>query len=246
MTNCRLKKGRAPVARVKSVWIGNADKNQLGDLLEELQKILPGTKFQHEKFAAGAAQAFQFYEKFALPHQREMEVRARKFERLQKAASEYREAIEGLDGGSWGELSERYFLDTRKFEPSDDNLVVDRQLQKARADIGELKNSGDIAGRAASAAGALLTQKICAVSESRTDPAVRTLVKDIAVAYDRVFGERPSPAKQGIFVRTLRAILQTANVTMPEEKALTTILRDADLIGTPPKRGRKARKENTA
>ena len=106
----------------------------------------------------------------------------------------------------------------------------------------ELKKSGDIAGRAANAAAILLAEKPPKLSASRADPAMRTLIKDIAVAYDRVFGERPSAAGAGIFSRALREILNAAQILMPEEKALSTLLAEADLIGKAPKRGRKPRK----
>jgi len=232
-----------PVARIKSIQVGCVfDETQTKSLLDALAKFLPGTLAQHNQFLLGAVQALGFYRRFSIPHQNEMDIRTRQFELLEKAAIEYKKAIAALNRGCWADLHNRYLLDDRKLNPSQDGDAIEKQIEKARAEMVELKKSGDIAGRAANAAAILLAEKPPKLSASRADPAMRTLIKDIAVAYVRVFGERPSAAGAGIFSRALREILNAAQILMPEEKALSTLLAEADLIGKAPKRGRKPRK----
>jgi hypothetical protein len=196
----------------------------------QLKDVLPGTADQRRRFLEAAEECIDYYRKLYVPADQEHRGLGARFTRLAAAAREFAAAMAAL-GPEADLITQAQFLTLGAGDPAD----LERRTAEAV----------DWAEVTARAADRLLDRPITPI-ESKTSPAQAKLIMDLAEAYDRIFGERPSPARLGSFMQAIGEILKACGAPILGESAVKTVLKRAQLSAPPPKRGRKRREDVAA
>jgi hypothetical protein len=236
-------------ARSDSAWIcGALSATRLNDLASAL-KFLPGDRNRRLDFLAKVNEEIDVYLKLAKPHVERAKMGPDRLATFSKATVAFHKAFIALHRDDLRAIQvELLMMRRRRTSDREDVHVSERQLEDVRSTMKAIEAAGEVALSIATAAGALTKAKKPAVgrrdgSGSPIDNADRSLIKSIAEIYAAVFGERPSPAENGVFRRALVEILKVAEVkTRPKQKRLSKLIADSMARNLPaPKRGPKAR-----
>lgn len=210
-------------------WIVSAfSREQCAALALEL-RFLHGDAARRERFLEAAGEAVDTYIKLAAPAASDARDRADRLVKLARAARAYAHALRHVDD------------DTR------DLIEIEQHFLTKTADFPPFPfEDGSRAELAARACERLLAKKPRQKGPV-LDRGITSLVRILALAFARLFGERPSAEEAGTFARALNTILEAAAVRDPRtgkavvigRSALARILRQTSFTQPPPRRGRK-------
>lgn len=226
---------------MRSAWISDVltqsgrsnivkDKAARANLEKELKILIPATKEKNAAFFKTICEEIDAYHQISQPNAKDTAERERKLENLVMAGRAFSRAVKSLDQGS------------------KDLLVQAQWSVLGKSEFPKLActtNAGLWAETTAKAADNLIRNiKKKRRSGPSQDSAQCSLIAIIAEAYACVFGERASPAREGIFARSINVILKASGILHDDdddigETKLRGILKDRPNIASAPKRGRK-------
>ena len=210
------------VELVSDAWAESAQVN----IARELRAILYGSSDEQAEFLKTSLEAVDAHRKLVLPFIDARTRRKDKLAELARAAYQFAEAVSALDGDTQELLTQAQWSEQGKQDfPA----------------FSKTAEAGAWARVTAKAADRLLKHKS---ATGRPSGNAGTLVVDIANAYAHYFRERPSAAREGVFARSLRVLLDAASIPRIGETQLARILRETHMVAPRPKRGRKARLGN--
>jgi hypothetical protein len=105
--------------------------------------------------------------------------------------------------------------------------------------LSEIAASPEGAALVAEAAARLATEFAASARRGRPERNLHLLLALIAAAYESAFHERPSYAREGVFGKALRLLLEAAGITPLTERQLARTLGRLPTRAPPPRRGRK-------
>jgi hypothetical protein len=203
-------------------FIGDAftaeERKQLKSILA---KVLPGPAVSNEKFITLAGETVAEYRQLWVPLMTSTGALPAQFERLAKAGSEFRVAVEKLNEQARSLMKQ--------------HLVVDEAI----ASFSEIDRAAEIALLAAQAAKHLSRSK---QRFRNIDMAKRAFIEILAKRYAQIYNERPSCSRGGVFYEVLEAISNVCDGQMNvKERTLKGILSRLSFSEQPLSRGRKRR-----
>jgi hypothetical protein len=224
---------------MRTAWIAPVlEPGQRRELTQHLDRILPGESDQRSLFIDAAEECVDIYRKLGKAASAERAEQEHKLQRLLETATWFANAVSALGPDTrfllyqhqWSVLGPRAEIPDahqRTAEAAEWARIIARAADRQLNNIRKRRRPGP-----------------------KGDAAFGALISDIASAYDQVFGEQPSAAREGTFAKALKKILEACGVRDPRgasealeigETRLRSILKNQSFTGRAPKPGKKAR-----
>lgn len=200
-------------------------KSLIDDLMNIFRSADDGRAAQ---FLLIAEEEIDSYRKLTVPVLGEQKLLPEQFDQLEKAGRQFHEAVRAI-----GPIARSWIAQTQSI------MLADR----GAFEVVQFEQTLEAAERAEFMAEAIV--HIRKLGWRRWEgAAISALMENMAVAYEGVFGQQPSAAREGHFMKATAAILEAANLPTIGENAVRRILRRAQsqFLTPRPRRGRKPRK----
>jgi hypothetical protein len=208
----------------------------MSTLLNKVRQIMPGaTKAQCEEFLHEANHAITLHITDHKPAFERVQRRRDVLKGLATAGLKYQKALKAIDADTGAVLEQDFFNAARK-----NGAEGGPALKKAADAMTDLKKSGAVALAASAIAESLAKQKFGQSPSHFAD----NLFHDLAVAYGRAFGVRPTPLRTGAFVPLIKSVLKNAGIRAKiGEDRLKSIIKSSHLPGVLRRPGRPDKKK---